>query len=109
MALLRWIRSRRDGKIVSTHVEALLSWSATRVREATLPRAATLAPAEARGYVRAKATTILVAAIERQGRSALPGRLHAIVLRTAVDRATAAVLEHVRERRAAERPQRRAA
>jgi hypothetical protein len=109
MALFRWIRSHREGKLVAAQVDWLLARTAGRVREASLARALTLAPAEARGYVRAKATSILATAVERIEQAVLPPRLQPIVLRAAVDRMTIVVLEQVAARKAAERPRRRAA
>lgn len=112
MALLSWIRSRRDGKLVAAHVESLLARTSNRVVQATLPRASALPRAEARGYVRAKATIILSIAAEAPSsrpETAIPERLLPIVLHAAVERATAAVLEQLVRPRTAHRSTRRAA
>jgi len=112
MALLRWIRSRREGKIVALHVDALLSQATGLIREATLPRAAALPKAEARGYIRAKATTILLTALETwsaRTNEAVPARLKQIVLISAAERATVTLVEQLAAARTQTGRQRRAA
>ena len=112
MALLRWIRTRRDGKLVAAHVEALLASVSNRVVQSTLPRAATLPRAEARGYIRAKASIILTIAADAPAarpETAIPDRLLPVVLHAAVERATAAVLEQLVRPRTERRSIRRAA
>jgi len=112
MSPFRWIRSRRDAKLVALHTESLLARTASRVRAATVDRAAALPRCEARGYVRAKATTILTATMEGlavQPAAAVPDRLRPAVLRTAAERMTAAVLEQLARTRPAAEPRRRAA
>lgn len=98
MSPFRWIRSRRDAKLVALHTESLLARTSSRVRAATVDRAAALSRCEARGYVRAKATTILSATIESlavQPAVAVPRRLQSAVLHTAAERMTTAVLEQL--------------
>lgn len=98
MSPFRWIRSRRDAKLVALHAESLLARTSSRVREATVNRAFALSRCEARGYVRAKATTILSATMENlamQPGAAVPLRLQPAVLQTAAERITAAVLEQL--------------
>lgn len=112
MALLRWIRSRRDAKLVAAHVDSLLARASNRVVQATLPRAHALPRAEARGYVRAKATIIFSIAAEAPAariETAIPARLLPIVLHTAVERVTSAVLEQLSRPRSESRWLRRAA
>lgn len=106
MSPFRWIRSRRDAKLVALHTESLLARTTPQVRTATVERAAALHRHEARGYIRAKATTILSATIEHlavQPAVAVPTRLRPAVLQTAVERITTAMLEQlVRSRPAAD-------
>jgi hypothetical protein len=113
MPLLRWIRSRADGKIVAQQVERLLARTTTHVVESTLSRAVGLQRAEARGYVRAKAAGILLQALESASAAAagslLPPRLQPVVLHAATERVTAAVLEQLGRKQTAVRAFRRAA
>jgi hypothetical protein len=112
MSPFRWIRSRRDAKLVALHTESLLARTASHVRAATVDRASVLSRSEARGYVRAKATTILTATIESlalQPAAAVPARLQPVVLRTAAERMTAAVLEQLVRTRPVSETRRRAA
>lgn len=112
MSPFQWIRSRRDAKLVALHTESLLARAATQVRAATLDRAAALSRSEARGYVRAKATTILTATIESlavQPEAVIPQRLQPAVLHSASERMTAAVLEQLARIRPVGEMRRRAA
>jgi hypothetical protein len=93
MSILRWVRGNSDAKLIARHVDRIVARYADAVTEATVARAAGMPPAEARGYVRAKAVSIVAAAIAKQGEKGEPldRRLHEIVLTLSAERLTAAI------------------
>jgi len=93
MSILGWIRGNRDTKVINRHVDRLVARLTDTVREASVARAAGMPPAEARGYVRAKAVSIIATTIARQNDKGeqLEARLHDIVLTLAAERLTAVI------------------
>lgn len=94
MSLIRWVRGLRDSKIIAAHVQALLDRCTQRIEADVIARAAELPRAEARGYLRAKATHRLIAALGAQSEATIPARLQDVVLISAVDRLTAVLWRH---------------
>ena len=93
MSILRWIRGSSDAKVITRHVERIVARYTDVVTEATVARAAGMPPAEARGYVRAKAVQIVATAIAKHAEKGeqLDRRLHEIVLTLSAERLTAAI------------------
>lgn len=112
MLLLSWLPGFREAKTIALHAQTLLDRCTHRIDAAMIARSAELPRAEALGYLRAKAMHRLVAAISTSGDAAvaaIPSRLHAAVLATAVDRLTAALWRHREQRQAVAAPRRRVA
>ncbi len=110
--LFSWLYGMREAKVISLHVQALLDRCTHRIETAVVARAAELPRAQARGYLRAKATHRLVATIANcndTASAAIPARLHDAVLASATDRLTAVLWRHREQRQAAAPAQRRAA
>jgi len=90
---LGWIRGNRDTKVIARHVERIIARHTETVRDATVARAAGMPPAEARGYIRAKAVAITAAVIDKQIEKGefLERRLREIVLTLTAERLTATI------------------
>ncbi|MCE9608387.1 MAG: hypothetical protein K8U03_26175 [Planctomycetia bacterium] len=93
MSILGWIQGLRKTKLVAQHVDRIVARHTETVREATVSRAAGMPPAEARGYIRAKAVTIVSAVLGKQADKGEPldRRLHDIVLTLSAERLTATI------------------
>jgi hypothetical protein len=111
MSLVEWMLGRRDSKLIKGYADQLVDRYAQIVRKASLPKASSLPKAEARGYVRAKAMSIVSAAIDGllgQSSSAFPSRIVDVVRTLSAERIVMSVMEQItRETVAA--PRRRAA
>ncbi len=93
MSILGWIRGNRDNKVITRHVERIIARHTETVREATVARAAGMPPAEARGYIRAKAVAIVATVLDKQIEKGefLERRLREIVLTLTAERLTAVI------------------
>lgn len=106
MALIAWLRRRRETQIVEQQVETLTARCVNSVRERVESRSSVLTASEARGYIRAQATHVLFQAVEKS--AVAPVALHDRIIASAVERVTEALLER-RVRRSESRRLRRAA
>lgn len=93
MSILGWIRGNRDNKIITHCVEGIVARHTATVRDATVARAAGMQPAEARGYIRAKAVAIVATVLDKQIEKGdvLERRLREIVLTLTAERLTAVI------------------
>jgi hypothetical protein len=111
MSLVEWMLGRRDSKMIKGYADQLVDRYAQIVRKASFPKAASLPRAEARGYVRAKAMSIVSAAIDGllvQTTKPFPSRIVDVVRTLSAERIVVSVMEQV-AREAAGTQRRRAA
>lgn len=88
MALFSWTLGSRRTTRIARLADSLLSRNLAGIRDAALPHVAPLSKFEVRGYIRAKATTILSAAIHTAPNEAgIPANLADAVLASAAERA----------------------
>lgn len=106
MALIAWIRRRREAKLVEQQVDTFTARCIKAVRECVEPRSHGLPTAEARGYIRARATHVLLAAVEKG--ATVPASLHGRIVAESVERIADVLLDR-RSRQSETRSLRRAA
>jgi hypothetical protein len=110
MSLVEWMLGRRDSKLIKENADQLVDRYAGIVRKASMPLAASLPKAEARGYVRAKAMSIVADAVADLVRSSnrFPRRIVDVVLTLSAERIVMNVMERI-ARESIATPRRRAA
>ena len=110
MSLVEWMLGRRDSKLIREHADQLVDRCAGIVRKASLPKAASLPTAEARGYVRAKAMSIVADAVDGlvvRSSNRFPRRIVDVVRTLSAERIVMNVMDQLSRETTA--PRRRAA